>query len=58
MITVYTLINKKLAAYNVETDDVIEARNTVQGAMSAKHRSPVLALCVNPVTPRTKGKAK
>jgi hypothetical protein len=48
MTFVYTRIDGKLAAFKVDTDDVIAARNLVQGEMSVKHREPVLALYSSP----------
>jgi hypothetical protein len=41
---VYTKIDGKLAAFRVQTSDVEEARTIVQGAMTVRHKSPVLAL--------------
>jgi hypothetical protein len=41
---VYTKIDGLLAAFRVQTSDPEEARTIVQGAMSVRHKSPVLVL--------------
>jgi hypothetical protein len=41
---VYTKIDGKLAAFRVQTDDIDQAREIVQGAMTVRHKSPVLAV--------------
>lgn len=43
-VVVYTKIDGKLAAFRVQTGDVREAREIVQGSMNVRHKSPVLAL--------------
>ncbi len=50
-VLVYTKLDGKLATFRVETKDVEEARQTVQGEMSVRHRTPVLAIV--PSTPAT-----
>jgi hypothetical protein len=48
MITVFTKIDKKLARFQVDTDNYAEAIELVRGSMKVRHRSPVLALLETP----------